>query len=147
MVRLTSAQTGKGPNCLQVVLHVAGNLSVPLPHTFLLFNLVQAPSPRSTPRICRYDSQFEPPTTWSRTRMTRKINNLDVGIGIEMDFDMLFQIKKLEAIMSTSVTRSHSVSMQGVGIFLGIVTPAILARLRERNAKSTRRGLPDERAL
>jgi len=31
--------------------------------------------------------------------MTKKINNLALGIIIEMDFDMLFHPKKLKSIM------------------------------------------------
>jgi len=39
-------------------------------------------------------SGFEPPTSWSRTRMTNRINNLDVGIVIETDLYILFLKKK-----------------------------------------------------
>lgn len=43
-------------------------------------------------------SGFEPPASWSRTTMAKRINNLAMGIGIEMDFDMLFQGKNLKRI-------------------------------------------------
>ena len=65
-------------------------------------------------------SGFEPPTSWSRTRMMKRINNLAMGIVIEMDLDMLFQLKKLKRIKRGSVTSGHTESMQGVGIVLGI---------------------------
>jgi len=66
-------------------------------------------------------------TAWSRTRMTKRINNLAIGIGVETDFDSVFWLKNLKAIMTPSITKSHSVSMQGVGIVLGIVGSAVLA--------------------
>jgi hypothetical protein len=66
-------------------------------------------------------SGFEPPTSWSRTRMTRRINNLDVGIAIETDLDLLFHQKNLRRTAGPSVFGSRNVSMHGVGIVLGIV--------------------------
>lgn len=44
-----------------------------------------------------------------------------MGIVIVMHFDMLFQLKNLKLILRPYVTRGHNVSMQGVGIVLGIV--------------------------
>jgi hypothetical protein len=49
------------------------------------------------------------------------MNDLAPGIVIEMDLDMLFQFKKLKRISQRSVTSGHTVSMQRVGIVLGIV--------------------------
>jgi hypothetical protein len=64
---------------------------------------------------------FEPPASWSRTRMTRKMNNLALGIDIEMGFDRVFQVKRLHLITPFHVATGNSPSMQGVGIVLGIV--------------------------
>ena len=66
-------------------------------------------------------SGFEPPTSWSRTRMTKRINNLDVDIAIETDLDLLFHQKNLRRTAGPSVFGSRNVSMHGVGIVLGIV--------------------------
>jgi len=63
---------------------------------------------------------FEPPTSWSRTRRTKRINNLAVGIGVDMDFDRLFQLNNLYLITSSIVDTGNNASMRGVGIVLGI---------------------------
>ena len=70
-------------------------------------------------------SGFEPPTSWSRTRMTKKINNLAMGIVIETDCHRLFQFKNLKPIARFSVDTSHDLSRRGVGIVLGIVGQAL----------------------
>jgi len=66
-------------------------------------------------------SGFEPPASWSRTRMTKRINSLDLGIVIETDMDMLFHGKNLRRTGSPFVMKGRNVSMHGVGIILGIV--------------------------
>ena len=38
----------------------------------------------------------------SRTRMTRRINNLAIGIGVDTDFDRMFWLKNLTTIMTPS---------------------------------------------
>jgi hypothetical protein len=57
--------------------------------------------------------------------MTKKINNLAMGIAVEMDFDMLFRLKKLKRLRRLSFPSRHTVSMQGVGIVLGIVADSL----------------------
>jgi hypothetical protein len=66
-------------------------------------------------------SGFEPPTSWSRTRMTMKINDLAPTVRIRMRFDTLFQLKMLHAVATSSVDSRHRESMQGVGILSVIV--------------------------
>ena len=57
--------------------------------------------------------------------MTKKINNLAVGIVIETDCHSLFQFKNLKPIERFSVYTSHDLSMRGVAIVLGIVGQAL----------------------
>jgi len=70
--------------------------------------------------------------------MTKKINNLDVGIVIETDLDILFYEKNLSRNWSTSVMKRSNASMHGVGIVLGIVEGGYLrcplARAERRSA-------------
>ena len=56
--------------------------------------------------------------------MTRKINNLAVGVGIEMDFDRLLRLNNLNLITPSIVDTGNSASMRGVGIVLGIAPDA-----------------------
>jgi hypothetical protein len=70
-------------------------------------------------------SGFEPPTSWSRTRKILKMNDLALGIAVEMGFDMLFHLKKLKRIRRSSFPSRHTVSMRGVGIVLGIVAGSL----------------------
>ena len=69
-------------------------------------------------------SGFEPPTSWSRTRMMKRINNLDVSIMIEIDVYMLFLKNSLSHTWSTFIMKRRNASMHGVGIVLGIVDEA-----------------------
>jgi len=69
--------------------------------------------------------------------MMKKINNLAMGIAIETDLDMLFQLKELRCASCRLVTSGHTGSMQGVGIVLGIAEPFALAPLRAPSGIST----------
>ena len=53
--------------------------------------------------------------------MTKKTNNLAMGIVIATDFDRLFQTRKVKSISQVVVETGHALSMHGVGIVLGIV--------------------------
>jgi hypothetical protein len=53
--------------------------------------------------------------------MTKKINNLDVGIVDEMRCDRLLQLKNLPAVLLLTVETRRTPSLYGVGIVLGIV--------------------------
>ncbi|MGO9093974.1 MAG: hypothetical protein ACLQGV_02015 [Bryobacteraceae bacterium] len=51
----------------------------------------------------------------------KKINNLDVRIGDEMECGRLFQLKDLPAVFLLTVATRPTLSMDGMGIVLGIV--------------------------
>ena len=53
------------------------------------------------------------------------MNDLALGIAVEMGFDMLFHLRKLKRIRRLSFPSRHTVSMQGVGIVLGIVAGSL----------------------
>jgi hypothetical protein len=55
--------------------------------------------------------------------MTKKINNLDVGIVDEMGCDRLFQLKNLPAVLLLTVEARRTLSMHRVGIVLGFSPP------------------------
>jgi hypothetical protein len=59
-----------------------------------------------------YRRKIGPSTSWSRTRNTTKINNLAVGIPIEIRFDMLFPDKNLQRLDPRRVDSHVSMSMR-----------------------------------
>jgi len=66
-------------------------------------------------------SGFEPPTSWSRTRKTKKMNDLAVGIAVVSGCDTFFSASRLLPISVADVASRHTLSMHRVGIVLGIV--------------------------
>jgi hypothetical protein len=94
---------------------------------FTIYKIIYSAEPTASGIGCKClrrlvgASGFEPPTSWSRTRMTKKINELAMGIAIVTDFDRIFQIRNLWPISEDFVETDHALSMHGVGIVLGIV--------------------------
>ena len=66
-------------------------------------------------------SGFEPPTSWSRTKNSRKFNNIAVGVVIATYCYMFLLLNGLLAKSNQSVATGRNASMQRPGIVLGIV--------------------------
>lgn len=81
-------------------------------------------------RLCKYlilrgdlvgASGFELPTSWSRTKNLRKINNLAMGISVATHCYMFLLLNRVVVKSSRSVVMRRNASMQKPGIVLGIV--------------------------
>jgi hypothetical protein len=67
-------------------------------------------------------SGFEPPASWPRTMIPRRIHSLALGTTIALDSQPLLVFKQFRQPTSGALATLHNASMHGVGTVLGTMT-------------------------